>query len=260
MKVLVIMPTLGTSTWLDESMGSVTRCLPGCTPVLVCPRGRVAELTRRLPAARIRAEEGSGLYAALNGCLSQETEWDAFTWLADDDRLEPGVVRSLERMNPDADRICYGRVGLVGSDGRNLGAVPVARNPKDIGTLIARGIVPFAQPGSLIGRKAFELVGAFDESFRLAGDLDWFVRAVIARVPFVYCNDRVADFRLRSGQLSKDEATSAAEFERATAPLLPKAHRRPGATLRFRVSNIATYWQRLRLHGLVRMRDVYRKG
>ena len=92
-------------------------------------------------------------------------------------------------------------------------ALPVARRGQDLPALLARGIMPLAQPGTVIRRSLVERLGGFDETFRSAGDLDFFVRALAAGARFEFVDARVADFRLHAGQLSKNRAEVEAKLK-----------------------------------------------
>ena len=205
------------------------------------------------------ADAGRGLYGALNTGLSAAgPEWTACTWINDDDLLlTPGFnvgVAELAR-RPEADLV-YGRVGLIDGTGERIGTLPVARHGGDLGALLARGIMPLAQPGTVIRRKVFDRLGGFDESYRIAGDLEFFVRALLAGGRFAFANARVASFRLHGGQLSKQRVEAEAETRRALLPLA--RHSRPlGALLRFRLGNVGAYLDRFRRHGWKSMREIY---
>lgn len=256
----VITATRGISAHLDETVRSVCALGPGARQVLVCPAGRQAELAARFPGAEIVIEEASGLYAALNTGLARVRDAEAFTWVNDDDVLgAAGVAAALARLEAyPAVGVVYGRVGLMEETGRRLGELPVARRPADLAALLAGGIMPLAQPGTIIRGSVVPVVGGFEAGYRLAGDLDYFVRAWRAGVGFGFVDVEVARFRLRAGQLSKDEIAVAAEFARAVAGLPADAGR--GARWRFRWDNRMVYLERLRRHGFVRMQSLYRHG
>jgi len=132
------------------------------------------------------------------------------------------------------------------------------RRGEDIGPLLARKIVPFAQPGTWFRMSLYERLGGFDEGFKLAGDLDFFSRALENGARFEFVSSVVAGFRLRPGQLSKDESTGDAERDRALRQWIG-TRRSIGALLRFRCDNLPAYLDRMRRHGLVRMRSIYRQ-
>ncbi|HVU26041.1 MAG TPA: glycosyltransferase, partial [Opitutus sp.] len=220
---------------------------------------RAGELQRRFPAAKIVAEPDAarGMYAAINAGAAAAREWEAITWINDDDELAPGFAAAVAALGKRGESgIVYGRVELIDADGARVGELPVARRPGDLAALLARGIVPLAQPGTLIRRDAWERLGGVDATYRLAGDLDFWVRAVRAGVKFEFVNKIVARFRLAAGQLSKRRDDMAAETRRALAPLAG-ATRAAGALWRFRVGNIGAYLERLRRHGWVSMRELH---
>ena len=180
MKLRVVTATRGTSPFWAETLASLATAVPEAEHVVVGPAAKEAELTAGRTGVRFAADAGGGLYAALNqGLRAGETAWDAFTWLNDDDLLlAPGFHRLREKMRSVEVEIGYGRVMLIDRKSTRLGALPVARHARDLPALLARGIVPLAQPGTIIRRKVWETLGGFDERYQLAGDLDFFVRAL----------------------------------------------------------------------------------
>ena len=261
MKLLVITPTLGTSRWLDEAARSVAAVRGEIQHVMVCPPPVAADLGRRFPRVTIVGEKRAGLYPAINQGLAAVVDWEAFMWLNDDDVLEPdglGAALAVLAAAPGPD-VVYGRVGLMGAAGERLGALPVARRADDLRALLARGIVPLAQPGTVMRRTLVTRLGGLDESFRLAGDLDLFARALAAGGRFAWVDREVASFRLTAAQLSKDDATGAVEKLRALQALGPAGPAGGRAALwRFRWANLGVYFERVRRHGFVTMRHLYR--
>jgi len=263
MRVLVVTPTLGRSPWLSATLAGVA-ALRGSRihHVLVAPHDAIRDLERRAGGARLVSERGGGMYAAINdgvrACADEPWEW--FTYLNDDDTWLNGMSVVLDRADkPGLRATLFGRVRLTDAQDRALGELPVARRESDFAALLARGIVPLAQPGTLVHRCVLESLGGFDESFRSAGDLDLFVRALVAGHSFEFVDAHVASFRLHAGQISKDERAADAEKERALRPL--RAAGIPGgvgALLRFRLANAGAYFARARHFGVVRMRQVYR--
>jgi hypothetical protein len=257
MRLRIIMATRGKSRFMSEAISSINHACPEAKIVIVCPAACVPSIATGA-AAVVLAENGAGLYAALNQGWRAPGEWDAFTWLNDDDLLlAPGFGGLFEVLarRPEVD-VAYGRVRLIGAKGEALGAHPVAQRGSDLKTLLARGIMPLAQPGTVIRRNLIERLGGFDETFRSAGDLDFFVRALVAGARFEFINERVAGFRLHAGQLSKHRA----EVEAETACVLrPLAHtpRSLAALMRFRLGNADVYCDRVRRHGFRSMRELY---
>lgn len=259
MKLRIVTATRGESPFWNQAVTSVAAAGPAAEHVVVCPAARAGALKEAQPRCAVVPEKTAGLYAALNqGLREPPGDWDAFTWLNDDDvLLAPGfgnLVAGLDRWKSVG--VAYGRVELIDGRGGRVGALPVARHAGDLAALLARGIMPLAQPGTVIRRRVWEKLGGFDESYRLAGDLDFFVRALADGARFEFVNAAVAAFRLSAGQLSKRRAESEAETGRALAPL---ASSPPSlaALWRFRLGNAGVYLERLRRHGWVSMRELY---
>jgi GT2 family glycosyltransferase len=118
--------------------------------------------------------------------------------------------------------------------------------------------MPLAHPGTLFRRGLFDSLGGFDESYRSAGDLDFFVRALLRGATFRFVNRHIADFRLHAGQVSKGESLADSEKARALQPLA-SVRTGPGALWRFRMANLGVYASRLFRHGPVGMKELYRK-
>lgn len=258
MSIRVITATRGESPHLPATVASVAALATAGQHVLVCPARMSDEMSRRFPACTVVAEPGGGLYAALNTGLEAPGAEEFFTWINDDDLLVPaGMAQALALFRVDASLgATYGRVSLIGESNRRLGELPTTHCPADLLALMAAGLVPLAQPGTIFRRSAVQGVGPFDPSFQLAGDLDYFVRALRSGVRFAFVNAEVARFRLHGGQLSKNEAAAASEHARVVAalPQLPSW----GARVRFRRDNLSVYLERIRRHGFIRMKSLYR--
>lgn len=258
MKLRVIVPTLGTSRWLDATLASIRFPQPTeiivVSPMTTCGESSPAD-------CRWLQEPSRGLYAALNAGLRLSGDWQAFTWINDDDQLTSEAAAAVAALRDDSSLgVVYGRVGLLDAQDADIGELPVAHRPADLHSLLSRGIVPFAQPGTMIRRELAESLGGFDEGFRLAGDLDFFVRALLAGARFAYVPRRVAEFRLHAGQLSKSEEAGDAEKGRVLARLTPNSPlRATTARWRFCWANRGVYLDRIRRHGFVSMRQLYRQ-
>ena len=167
-----------------------------------------------------------------------------------------GLWLARQFLEEDGADIVFGRVRLIDGSGRRIGELPVARRGTDVGALWARGIIPFAQPGTVIRRRIWDKVGGFDLSYRNAGDLDFFVRAHAAGARFAFVDAEVAAFRLSAGQLSKRRTEVEAESARALR-IIPKQSASLAALWRFRRGNLGVYFERIRRHGWVSMRELY---
>jgi glycosyl transferase family 2 len=254
-KLRIVTATRGESAYWPETVASIAAAAPGAEHVVVGPAARVAALRAAAPRATVVAEPGAGLYPAINYALrAVPGDWTAFTWLNDDDVLRaPGFGGAAG--GPAAD-VRYGRVELIDSRSKRIGELPVARRGADFPALLAQGVMPLAQPGTIIRRSVWEKLGGLDERYRNAGDLDIFVRALAEGFRFAFHPGKVAAFRLHAGQLSKRRSEVEAETARALAPLAGTPHTR-AALWRFRLANAGVYAERIRRHGLVSMRHLY---
>ena len=259
--LLVVTPTLGQSPWLDETVASVASLPRACRHVLVCPAAVRANLERRFPQAQVMADPGGGMYAAINAGIAAVPDWDAFTYLSDDDVLcAEGTATAWQRLERDPQtEVVYGRVSLIDAQGAPQGWLPVTHRPGDLAGLMARGIMPLAQPGTWLRPVLLKRLGGFDETFRLAGDLDLFSRAVAGGARFDFVPVEVARFRLHASQLSKNEQAGDEEKKRALSRWADAPAPR-SALMRFRRDNLTVYLDRIRRHGFVSMRRIYRSN
>jgi len=270
MRLLVVTPTLGDSPWLEESVASVAGLPCACCQVLVAPAAAVVALTDRFPQTVVIAELGSnrGMYAAINTGLGAVGEWDAFTYLNDDDLLLPGFAYSVARAETAVRMrralFVYGRVRLIDTEGRLLGAIPVSPWPRLNRALYAQRIEPVYQHGTLVSRAAWQQVGGFDPTFRYCGDSEYLARLCIRGVPAVRVAGEVAAFRLRRGQLTKNRLKMMEERKRVDEQLslLPRhlAVRHYWARLCFRVANLPVYAGRIARHGFVSFDELLERG
>jgi hypothetical protein len=198
------------------------------------------------------------MYAALNTAIASAKDWDAFTYINDDDLLLPGfgiVAQALAKHRAER-MMVYGRIRLIDSEGRRLGVIPVCPWPALNRLLYSQRIEPVYQQGTLMSRAAFEFLGGFDESLKLCADTELLARACMRGVQSVCATRReVAAFRFRAGQLSKNRVTVAAElaeiYGRLRWPARRLSYRHHAARLLFRAANLDAYLQRLGRHGWI---------
>ncbi len=256
-KLLVITPTLGRSPWLGETVASVAAFGTNHKHILVTPAATVTSLAGRFSRVAVLAESGGGMYGAINTALRTESDWDAFTYLNDDDLLLPDFPAVTRALAPASRPLAvYGGVRLIDARGRRVGAIPVSPKPAFNRLLYAQRIEPVYQHGSVFTRAAYEQLGGFDASFQFCGDSEFLARACVVGVPFLRATRReVAAFRLRAGQMTKARPVMIAERLRVDAKLGLCAGR---ITLRhrwarwyFRFANLPAYAERIARHGFV---------
>lgn len=260
MKTIVVTPTLGESPWLAETVASVAALSLDAIHVLVAPSAAVEALEKIHPRTLVVAEPvgGRGMYAAINSGAAAVGDWDALSYLNDDDLLLPRfaeVARSAAESG-GGPRVVYGGVKLVDASGRRLGAIPVSRFPTMNRALYAQRLEPIFQHGTMVTRAAWEQLGGFDDTLRFCGDSDLLARACVNGLPTMWVpGQAVAAFRLRAGQLTKNRA--AMEEERARVDLKlgllakQRTMRHSWARLVFRLTNLPIYVERVARHGFM---------
>ncbi|HWA08591.1 MAG TPA: glycosyltransferase [Opitutaceae bacterium] len=256
-RILVVTPTLGDSVFLDRTVASVAAQPVDLIHVIATPAPRVAELQARFPRTRVVADAGraGGIYGALNaGLAAAGDEWDWFTYINDDDTLLPGFSSAFfhQVIADFPEAVVYGDVDLLDENDRVLSQVTVERTPAWIPALLQEGISPLMQQGMLFRRQLVGRLGGFDLRYRLCADLDFWLRAYVMRAGFRYFPVRIAQFRLRGGQLSGNTATTEREQEEIVRRHLPEPvsrFRRRLARWRYRWCNLPRYLERVRTRG-----------
>lgn len=261
LQLLVVTPTLGRSPWLDETIQSV-RGLPfSCKHVLVAPAAAVAGLSFRFPHVQVVAEPGGGMYAAINAGLAAVSEWNAFTYINDDDLLLPSMRRIAAKVNTNEPRVVYGGVRLINTLGHRIGSIPISPIPSLNRHLYAQRVEPVFQHGTVSTRAVVDRLGPFDATLRFSGDSEFLARACVNGVKFVCATmSHVAAFRLRAGQLTKDLPAMLAEHHRVynklklPAPRINVGHRL--ARMLFCFANVPGYAERIARHGFLTFGEV----
>lgn len=258
-RLLIITPTLGTSVYLPATMASV-RAVTGAEVhhVLACPQERVESLAREHPGCSVVADQGraGGIYGALNaGLAAAPDDWDWFTYINDDDLLEPaGFSRLLARhCRPEnAATVAYGDILNIDPAGHSLGRMTVERFPRRMPALLQQGISPAGQQGMLFGAPVVRALGGYRLEFRLCADLDFWARAHGQGFRFVYYPWTVGRFRIQPGQLSGDVTLTRRELAAVTTESFPLAVSAPGrwaARALYRLQNAPRYLERWRAVG-----------
>ncbi|MBE2213868.1 MAG: glycosyltransferase [Opitutaceae bacterium] len=238
MTTLVITPTLGRSPHLAAAVASIHASGIRMRHVLVCPSSEAARLSRDCERCEVVGDDGRGVYAAIERGLRADGDWDAWTWLNDDDLWQPAGMRQVVDLmtgDPGVD-LAYGRVGFLSQAGGFLGYLPVAARPSMLRRLMAAGVAALSQQGTIARRRLLEEIGPLDTQYRLAADFDWWVRVVGRGARLAFVDAHVADFRVRAGQLSQDTGAMADEMRRIVA-----SHFGPRVSL---VDRLAAGWFR----------------
>jgi len=267
-RLLVVTPTLGVSTYLEETVRGVTALQIPYLHVLSCPGPVVKQLRERFPHAIVVADAGkeAGLYGAINVALQAAGEdWQWFTYINDDDELAPGfsTVAQLhfERANPEP--VVYGNVRVIDESGATISLLTTENTPRFIPALLRAGISPLNQQGMLFRRDVVEELKEFNTKYRICADLDFWARALAAGHRFRYYPVEVGRFRVRKGQISGDVNLTIREQDEIARRLFPEAGGvldRFLAKSRYRVCNLPRYLARSRTAGWVSSNKILMGG
>jgi hypothetical protein len=205
------------------------------------------------------------MYAAINAGLAAVSDWDAFTYINDDDALLPGFGQVLACVDPREAMVVYGGVRLINTEGKRIGAIPISPFPSLNRLLYAQRTEPVFQHGTVATRAVVTKFGDFDATLRFCGDSEFLSRCCVSGVRFI-CAQKgvVAAFRLRAGQLTKNLPVMLAEHHRVydkhrlPAERITLKHR--WARLVFRVVNLPVYAERIARHGFITFGEQLAKG
>ncbi len=257
--LLVVTPTLGESVFLEQTLASVAALPVPVLHVLSVPAAKVTLLQARYPHLKVVPDAGKAgaIYGAINAALFAvgREDYGWFTYINDDDVLCPGfgevVKKHFARANPEP--VTYGDVELIDDEGTRTGMITVESNPRWFPPLLQSGISPLMQQGMLFRRDVVEQLREFDTSYRLCADLDFWLRAYASGRKFRYYPVTVAQFRLRSGQLSGNTVLTMREQDEIVARHCPErtsSLQRKVARFRYRLHNLPRYFERVRHRGL----------
>jgi glycosyltransferase involved in cell wall biosynthesis len=197
--ISVVIPVHNGEAFLDQAIESALGQTWPRTEVVVVDDGssdRSAEIASSYPVTLVRQDK-QGIAAARNRG-AETAGGELLSFLDQDDLFLPEKLeRQLEalRAAPEAG-ICACRLRLFLEPGHPLpGRIHPPLLDSDHHSL---------QVGTmLVWRRAFEQVGAFDESYRWGNDMDWLVRAREAGVPIAMLDDSLLRHRIHDRNESR---------------------------------------------------------
>ena len=223
----MVVPTLGDRpALLRECLQSIAEQSEPATIVIVAPLTKpgIADIAEEFGATLV--DDPGSLSAAINVGVRQATDAHNFVnWNGDDDLLEPGsLAATVSALDRDSHAVvAYGACRYIDTDGTELW---ISRAGKWAPRILKWGPDLIPQPGMLVRRRAWEVVGGLDESFRFAFDLDLLLK--LQRLgSFVDVGAVVSSFRWHGDSLTvSDRTTSLDESERARRRALSPTARR----------------------------------
>lgn len=241
-QVGVVIPTLNSAHTLEWTLLSLLR-QEGCEVRLVVADSNSSDGTLEICAkwnvSVIQVPAGNMYHAINAGLQTFDTEWVGY--LNSDDILYLDGLRRLVKAATQADAdVAYGGCDYLDPSGRFLYALTPAA-PAYLRALFRRGILPMAQPATIIRRSLALRLGGFSEQFRYAADYDFFARAEASQARFVRLGrPGVAGFRLDDSQLSARGAASVTKEVSEIRAAIPKGSMWSGvaAELHWRMENL----------------------
>jgi glycosyltransferase involved in cell wall biosynthesis len=226
--VSVVMAVLDAEPFLRESLDSVVFQRHPVEIVVVDGGSKdgSAEIASSYEEVRLVEQRGRGLGNAWNeGIAASSGELIAF--LDSDDRWLPGKLDAqIARL--EADQGLAGVIGMVRFFLEAGEPLPSGFRPH-----LLQGEHVGQMPGALLARRrTFERVGVFEESYRIAVDVDWFARLKDAGLGLGMIPELVLEKRVHGSSLShSDQDLLAGELAlamRASVVRQRAGHDRPG--------------------------------
>ncbi len=209
-RVTVVTPTFNRAKQLKAALDSVLTQSRGPIEHIICDNlssdetSEVVNVYARQAAFPVvyKRERDTGIYQAMNRAL-EIARGDSVFILNDDDQLHgpPTLARFEDCLNNSDASLVYGDTLWLDTA---TGEKKYRRhNQMNRLTLVHKGI---SQQAILYRKEVFKQCGNFDESFRIAGDYEWLLRALVReRVPAIYLRKPFAICAL--GGLSNSEKT-----------------------------------------------------
>ena len=210
-RVSVVIPAYDAAAHIGEAIESVLAQTLPASELIVVDDGsgdETAEIARSFEAVDLLTQSNRGPSAARNAGVTRSSG-DLLAFLDADDLMTP---RRLElqsahlRENPATD-IVFGAQEVRVEDETS---VPYwvegsPTPPREIGPAEIERIYHMSM---LLRRRTWDLVGPFDETMRMAEDLDWTLRASELGVPMAVLDDVVTVRRVHAANATQDAVGS----------------------------------------------------
>jgi glycosyltransferase involved in cell wall biosynthesis len=186
------------------------------------------------------------MYQAINyGLKNASTKWLVYT-NSDDILYTDSLSRLIHHGDVNGADIVYGVCDWIDTYGRFLYSYNPP--PNNVISWFRMGVQPFAQQATIFRRELFEKMNGFDETYKLAADFDFWLRACLSGAKFVHLPGLpVGCFRLHKKQLSY---LNSVNHRKEVLQSVSKANLRAdlGDRIKFlwgRMSNIGNYCVRI---------------
>lgn len=235
--ISVVLPTYNGARDLAACLSSVAGQTFEAYELLIGDDGSTDEtlaIIDRYPDARwrvVRREQNLGLFGNLNALLAM-AQAPLIRFLCQDDVLEPTCLAeevAFFAAHPDAGMF-FCKYHLMDETGAVRGQSPIDDLPVEMAPHVSLQYLTYygCLPGNLstacVSRRALEQVGLFDESYKVAGDFELWVR-ICRRFTLAVLHKYLVRLRNHTGQLSRSRASYLAhllETRRLRAAMLPE--------------------------------------
>jgi glycosyltransferase involved in cell wall biosynthesis len=205
MLVTVVTPTLNAIAYLDECIRSVDcQAGPNVTVEHIVVDGGstdgTVELAREKGATVLQGTD-SGLYDADNKATAASSG-ELIGYLGADDLLLPGALDAVVRAYQREHRPwVVGGLRWLDGEGRSLGEIAAPPRWMSQHMMAALGWCCVGQQATYVTRQLFDDLGGFDTTFKVAGDYDFYCKA-LAGAPWSRVAQTLACFRRHGANLS----------------------------------------------------------
>ncbi len=243
----IVIPTLNSASTLRSTLFSLKEQIGCACEIIVVDSGSSDETPRICELFNVPmlwAAPGN-MYSAINiGLRAAKNDW--VTYLNSDDLVYPmSYARLLRKGIQEHADVTYGFCDFVDKEGRFLYSYAPGY-PYELLHHLVNTQLSFAQPASIFRKEFFDELGGFNEYYKLAGDLDFFLRAIVLGKRFILLPPpTVACFRVHKGQSSGNYSTMIDEIYR-----IQVKHRKSGffgrlSTIHWRLRNLPNYLARI---------------
>lgn len=212
--VSVIVPAFDVEQYLEEAATSALAQTWTDLELVICTdgsrdrTGEIAESIRRRDPARVKVvtRRNGGLPAARNTAMAA-ADGDFLALLDSDDLWEPTFLdrqMAVFAARPEIDLVTTNARYLGGRlEGQLVRPCPDTRPEPTLETILADEQAVFVM--TILRRRVYDAVGAFDESLRTNEDYDYWIRAAAAGFRFARNPEPLARYRHRDDSVSASE-------------------------------------------------------
>jgi GT2 family glycosyltransferase len=225
-KVGIVVPTLGKrNEFLTQCLYSIAMAGDAFVCIVAPKEFDPSIFADRGLVDQVLIDPGNGLSAAINyGFANLPHEIEYINWIGDDDFLHRGAIKKCAvelDLNSDV-VLVYGRCSYVNPIGK---IIWINKSGILASKILRFGPDFIPQPGLLIRRKTFEVIGGLNETLKWAFDYDLLIR-LKTKGKFKFVKEVLSSFRWHPESLSVEfRKESVNEASQVRISHLPKAFR-----------------------------------